>query len=506
VTPLLVAAFVAAPSVYDLSGQPFAAAAQRDLRELERCARGLDRLGEQLDPTLFEQPEDVVYSPEQKRALLTAWAAVYDYLMQAENIRQRWWGFVTVPSLVRPLEHAWGYLLTHSALTTELSYGLAFADRTAGKKQLEVLLDEESWEYGIPRGAFAAMKFQSIHVATTTQLITGDAYLPLLLPVLRKTKLDADAQVKQLIARMQDSSSAAKKRLATRGVILYAKNIADIAKDFVASAVFPVQKNVAEWMGDTRVKRIGKPLITREQIDALLTRMLPGDIIVARQNWFLSNIGLPGFWPHAELYLGTPAELAAFFDGDPDVDAWAQKQPGGHRTLTAFLAATYPASWKLYQGKDEHGDSIRIMESISEGVSLTGVEHGMRVDYLGVMRPRLSKLEKAQAIARAFGYQGRPYDFDFDFFSDSTLVCTELVFKSYAPSGLKLGLVEVAGRKTLPANEFVKKYDAELGKPGAQLDLVAFLDGREDSESAVAGDATTFRKTHARLKWDVAQK
>ncbi len=36
--------------------------------------------------------------------------------------------------------------------------------------------------------------------------------------------------------------------------------------------------------------------------------MEPGDIIVARQNWYLSNIGLPGFWPHAELYVGTPEE------------------------------------------------------------------------------------------------------------------------------------------------------------------------------------------------------
>src|SRR5262249_53713373 len=145
-----------------------------------------------------------------------------------------------------------------------------------------------------------------------------------------------------------------------------------------------------------------------------------------------------------------------------------------------------------------------------EGVSFTSIEHAMMVDYLGVMRPRQPKLEKARAIARAFEYQDRPYDFDFDFRSDSTLVCTELVWKSYAPSadmtGLKLALVEVAGRQALPANETVKTFDQELAPPNRQLDFVAFLDGREAQGDAVVSDAAAFRKSYARVKWDIAQK
>jgi hypothetical protein len=133
----------------------------------------------------------------------------------------------------------------------------------------------------------------------------------------------------------------------------------------------------------------------------------------------------------------------------------------------------------------------------------------MMVDYLGVMRPRLPKLEKARAIARAFAYQGRPYDFDFDFLSDAGLVCTELVWKSYAPSadvkGLALPLVEVAGRQTLPANEIIRRFDLELDSPNRQLDFVAFLDGRESNGDAVLSDVAAFRRSHTRLKWDVAQ-
>jgi hypothetical protein len=52
------------------------------------------------------------------------------------------------------------------------------------------------------------------------------------------------------------------------------------------------------------VRRIGRGLISKAQAEELLGSMQPGDLVVARQNWFLSNVGLPGFWKHAELYVG----------------------------------------------------------------------------------------------------------------------------------------------------------------------------------------------------------
>src|SRR5262249_54013007 len=145
-----------------------------------------------------------------------------------------------------------------------------------------------------------------------------------------------------------------------------------------------------------------------------------------------------------------------------------------------------------------------------EGVSFTAFEHAFAVDYLAAMRPRLSKLEKAKAIEHAFKYQGRPYDFEFDFLSDSTLVCTELVYKSYQPAadqkGLKIDLVDVAGRRTLPANELVKLFDQQYGKPEQQLDFVAFYDGHEKDGTCGPSTLEEFRKTWQRVKWDVAQK
>ncbi len=502
----------AASNIYDWEDAAFVAQAQQDLAALQRYANGLRGLQEQIrkNLSLYNQKQSIPYTPEQKHTLLTTWAAFFDYFASTEVIRQRYWDFVKVPAVSQPVKHGWGFLLTHGALTTILAHGLTYAELTNGRKQLEVLLDEPSPEYGIPAGAFAQFKLKAIHVSTATQLFTGDTYREQLRPVLSRSGALNFALTPWVIKEMKANSKVARGKLIKRGPSFFTMAAKDIVMDSASRALFPVQKGVAEWMGDTRVKRIGKPLISREQVLKLLEKLEPGDILVARQNWYLSNIGLPGFWPHAELYVSTPEQLSAYFDSDAEVKAWLATLPGQPKTLGEHLARLFPAKWAKYRGTDEHGDALRIIESISEGVSFTGPEHGMRVDYLGAMRPRLSKREKAQAIVRAFTYQGRPYDFNFDFFSDSTLVCTELVYKSYQPStemkGVRVGLVDVAGRRTLPANELVKLFDQEYDKPDRQLDFVAFLDGREDRKGAIEEDVLTFRKTYQRMKWDIAQK
>lgn len=500
-------------SVYDMEDEAFVAQAKRDLEALQRYATGLRGLQEQIrkNQSLYNQKQDIPYTPEQKHTLLTTWASFFDYFASTEVIRQRYWDFVKVPSLTETKKHGWGFLLTHSALTTELAHGLTYAELTNGRKQLEVLLDEPAPDYGVPARAFARFKEKVIHVSTATQLYTGDNYREQVRPVLKKAGALDFALTPWALKEMKDASKVARGKLLKRGPALFTTAAADIVQDSTTRAFFPVQRSVAEWMGDTRVHRLGKPLISREQVLKLLEKTQPGDIMVARQNWYLSNIGLPGFWPHAELYVGPPEQLAAYFDGDAEVKAWLATLPGQPQALSEHLSRLFPEKWARYRGgTDEHGDALRIIESISEGVSFTGPEHGMRVDYLGVMRPRLSKKEKAQAIVRAFAYQGRPYDFNFDFFSDSTLVCTELVYKAYAPAqdmkGIRVGLVDVVGRKTLPANELVKLFDQEYDKPDRQLDFVAFLDGREDKQGAIEEDALTFRQSYRRMKWDIAQK
>ena len=99
-----------------------------------------------------------------------------------------------------------------------------------------------------------------------------------------------------------------------------------------------------------------------------------------------------------------------------------------------------------------------------------------------MLRPKLSKTEKAQALYRAFHYSGRPYDYNFDFATDAELVCTELVYKSYEASagmkGLQFPLVEMLGRQVTPANELAKQFDAQQGTGEEQFEWSPFSMGR----------------------------
>ncbi len=146
-----------------------------------------------------------------------------------------------------------------------------------------------------------------------------------------------------------------------------------------------------------------------------------------------------------------------------------------------------------------------MLEAISEGVSFTTIEHSADCDTLAALRPRLSKLVKARAILRAFHFAGRPYDFDFDFQTDSALVCTELVCKAYESvsnqRGLTFPLSEVLGRQVASANDMVRQFDEQFGTSAQQVELVAFLDGVEKENRAVVSDVAGFRASHKRPKW-----
>ena len=157
------------------------------------------------------------------------------------------------------------------------------------------------------------------------------------------------------------------------------------------------------------------------------------------------------------------------------------------KTLQAFLRP----------GEDGHPH--RIIEAVSEGVVFSSIEHILHVDYAAVLRPRLTDEQKAGAIARAFKYHGRPYDFEFDFSTSDKLVCTELVYRAY-DGMIKFDLVRLMGRQTLPANEIVRKFNKERGREDRELELILFLDTPAGETRARLADVDAFSRTINRPK------
>jgi hypothetical protein len=146
-----------------------------------------------------------------------------------------------------------------------------------------------------------------------------------------------------------------------------------------------------------------------------------------------------------------------------------------------------------------------VIEALSPGVSLTSLDYSATCDSLAILRPRLSIADRAAAVVRAMRYFGRPYDYAFDFGSDQSLVCTELIVKAYLPDstkkGLKLPLERLMGNLVTPANAFVRQFDQSFGTEDQQMDLVFFLDGNEKVKRAAEADVQTFRKSWNRPKW-----
>jgi 1-acyl-sn-glycerol-3-phosphate acyltransferase len=248
-----------------------------------------------------------------------------------------------------------------------------------------------------------------------------------------------------------------------------------------ASTLYQGQSAVSRAVGSTRVRQRSEgPRVRPQQLEQIRQLVRPGDILIERQDWFLSRAFMPGYWAHAALYIGTP----------PEVEALGL---ASHEWVAPH--------WEEFKRGSPDGQLHAIIEAVPEGVRFTTLEHCLGVaDSAAVLRPFLTTQdERNDAVARAFHHLGKPYDFEFDFFSADKLVCTELVVRAYANSShLKFPLISVMGRQTLPPTEMVRKYCNERLRPDAQLELVLFLDGHSRGKCAVAGDAAAFATTPER--------
>ncbi|MBC8011965.1 MAG: protein tyrosine phosphatase, partial [Burkholderiales bacterium] len=240
--------------------------------------------------------------------------------------------------------------------------------------------------------------------------------------------------------------------------------------------------SLSTLVGDARLRapRQGRALISTAQLDELRGKLRPGDILIERRNWYLSNAFLPGYWPHAALYVGTAADLRALGLAD---------DPRVAKNLSAFAAP------------DALGHAHAVIEAMSEGVVFTSAEHSIgEADGVVVLRPRVDETARREIIARAFDHAGKPYDFDFDFFSADKLVCTEVVYRATA-GHVDLPLVDVLGRRTLPALEVVRYALSPAGRE--QLEFIAMLDGDERRGGADWADEAALADTLDRpaLTW-----
>jgi hypothetical protein len=205
---------------------------------------------------------------------------------------------------------------------------------------------------------------------------------------------------------------------------------------------------VAELRIDLHPKRIAPEI--QERLASLLR---PGDVLVTRHGGAFTNLFLPGYWPHAALYVGSPAEREA---------------------LGVRIDDERRLRWS---------DDRRVLEALKDGVRFRSLHETLAVDAVAVLRPRLGVEEIARGLERAAEHEGKMYNFDFDFFRSDRLVCTEIVYRAFdGLGGVELELRERAGRPTLSAEDLL---DAALD--GGSFEPVALFGAPPDPQTLHLG-------------------
>ncbi|MBL8111352.1 MAG: hypothetical protein JNK60_00585 [Acidobacteria bacterium] len=411
-------------------------------------------------------PEKRLLDREHREALWSIWQTFLDYELALGNLGRN--------ASVFDEEHEEPLLVFASTLFARYRFAMAFIELAERDPSLHVVLNEAIPELGLPAGTYADLKLRFLNALRAAEFGAIEALLA----------VRGGTSYPEVRAGIHEDSDEIVRMGFRRGPVLTAKNAVSVLKAAGFAAWFPVQTKVADLMGDLKVYRQDRCLITEAQIQAALPRLEPGDIFLERREWFLSNVGLPGFWPHAALYLGTAGERTAFFGDDSFETDIALRHPEAARN------AAIP----------EAGHPRRVLEATGEGVVFTSLEHSASADSWAVLRPRLSKADRRAALLRAFRFAGRPYDFNFDFLTDDAIVCSELVYKAYRP-GLDLPLLDILGRKAMPPNELARLFDAEAPSPSRQLDLVLFLDGSDRRGGAEEAGEDAFRASWKRPKW-----
>ena len=435
-----------------------------------------------------------IKSVAEKNELRMIWSRFLDSIVIAQRIEETFDVYQNIEDINE--KHA-VFLVHYEAFLLSYRYALTFFNLIDKNDAIDTVLNESSDFLGLPENTLAAMRYYYLHVEIASRFASYQVVHQF---YERKTGYQLSANAKKDQDYIWETGKG-------KGLAMTFENGIRILQSWSKKMIFPAQKSVSELMGDMKVKRIHSNLITEDQIHGVQHKFKPGDIFFERREWYLSNIGLPGFWTHMAFYVGTSGERKNFFNDDKKTAAWVRQKGVASGKLESLLEMSYPLAYKNSQELQEDNHLPRLLEAVSEGVLFASLEHSAGADSVGVLRPKLDKVEVARAIYLAFSYYGKPYDFDFDFVTDNTVVCSELVYKAYEPEppfkGIEFPIESILGKKVSLPNSTVRQFDQFYGTRNQQLNFVLFLDGLEKGNKALVSDLESFRNSWNRPKWHV---
>ena len=194
---------------------------------------------------------------------------------------------------------------------------------------------------------------------------------------------------------------------------------------------------------------------------------------MVRKEHAATNYFLPGFWPHAALYIGEGKSLEE-------------------------LGLAAHENWKDRWGRllDVDGDEPRrVLEAMADGVWIRSVQSPLKSDAIAVVRPMLSDGDLVTALGRGMFHEGKQYDFDFDFTRSDKLVCSEVIYRTYeGVGGIEFNLTSRAGRLTLASEDIL---DLAIDRRGFEP-VAVFAPTHGEGMAVGAGAEALLKKTMGR--------
>lgn len=167
---------------------------------------------------------------------------------------------------------------------------------------------------------------------------------------------------------------------------------------------FTGSKVIGNTMGVVRW-RAGKLKGDASMLQQMLAQLQPGDILLEKTPFTLTDKSIPGHFGHAAIYIGSMDQLR---------EMNALDLPIVQKNLT-----------QITEGRG-------VVEALRNGVQLNKLQDFMNVDDVAILRPKhLDLKDRLEAVKLALGNLGKKYDFNFDVNTTETIVCSELVYIAY---------------------------------------------------------------------------
>jgi hypothetical protein len=224
-----------------------------------------------------------------------------------------------------------------------------------------------------------------------------------------------------------------------------------VGRDMLGRGVYALQTAIGRGMAEVFVRPGHAPSLPRDIRDEVVRLLRPGDVLIVRKEFAATNYFLPGYWPHAALFLGRASDLASCGIADhehvrPRVAKLVEATP-----ITAVLVPNQSDAWS------DGAEHPCVLEAMKDGVKIRSINSALNSDSVVIIRPLLPPNDIACALTQAMMHEGKPYDFDFNFCASHRLVCTEVVYRAYeGVAGVQFDLRRHVGRFALAANDLLR--------------------------------------------------